>query len=554
MQDAISAFLLGVTYTLPVVVFGVLHRLGKRLDLSIDAQVAAGAVVMSLCMRSGLSTTAAVLAGMTAAVAVAGAGLVTTEALRVRGLVSTLLVSILTFRVLQLVAGESVTISGAAGRVHPFVADLMEPWPWVVGIGAREVSGAVVAALAIGVSAIVLGLWSRSRSGLMFRAVGDNPDLPMAWSAWQVRAVATVIGGALLGLGGALQADREAGFYSGFGMSTLVAAFVVSEATHALTTWAVSAAGKRQSLAERLAWTVSRVPVIAQLLIGGVLLYGLGYVLLRHTGPGVPEIAQVAILILLLGLLAVRQFRRLADPSATDRDRGLLVHGLSKAYRNYAQSIPVLVDASAVLRVERGMVIVWGRNGSGKSTLLRVLAGIEPVDGGAASFKGRRLEGRVRLLRQNPYESVAPSLTVTENVMLALARGERWRRASHSILQKEAVRLLGSLPGADSLKGAHDRAVAHLSGGQAQLVALTCAVADDSEIIIGDEPTKQLDPENRRRVHTMLHGIAKDRLVIVSSHSPRLDLAPPESHILVEGHKLHVGCVHAADGERDVEG
>lgn len=544
MADFVTALLLGVTFALPVVVFGTLHRLGHRLDLSIDAQVAAGAVVYSLCLRAGQPVWVSGAAGVCGALVVAGASLAASEWIRVRELIASLLVSILAFRVLQLFVGESVTISGVDSRLHLQIARSASGFAAYLGVGTRELTGAVVAALAIMVGTAVLVIWARSHAGLMYRAIGDNPQLPVAWASWKVRLLATIIGGGLLGLSGAVQADREAGFYSGFGMSTLVVAFVASEATRALSAWAANAAAARRTPKERFAWTVVRIPLIAQLLACAVLLYGLGYLLLRFTAPGVPEIAQVLILIAFLGTMGLRSMRRIAG--AAPGSSGFLIRELSKSYRNYSQLIPALKSCEASVSADRGFLIVWGGNGSGKSTLLAALAGDTPVDNGEASFRGRPLPGQTRLLNQNPYRSVAPSLTVAENLMLALARGPRGRTLVPAELRAAATRLVQSLPGAEFMSAVLDRAVAHLSGGQAQLVAITCAIADGSQVLLADEPTKQLDRSNVKTVEAMLRQVAAERLVIVTSHVPRLDLAPPENHILVEHHRLYVGALEPA--------
>ncbi|MGW3036979.1 ABC transporter ATP-binding protein [Streptomyces sp. NPDC001178] len=155
-----------------------------------------------------------------------------------------------------------------------------------------------------------------------------------------------------------------------------------------------------------------------------------------------------------------------------------------------------VLDAVGLDVAEHEIVCVLGPSGSGKSTLLRVVAGLQPLDGGRVLLDGRDQSGvpahkrEVGLMFQD--HQLFPQRDVGGNV----AFGLRMHGVTRS-QQGERVRELLDLVG---LPGAARRAVASLSGGEQQRVALARALAPRPRLLMLDEPLGQLDRSLRERL------------------------------------------------------
>ena len=166
------------------------------------------------------------------------------------------------------------------------------------------------------------------------------------------------------------------------------------------------------------------------------------------------------------------------------------------------------------LDVEPGeYVAVLGESGIGKSTLLNVVAGLEPLDSGSVRFRGtdiaRLSDDEATRLRRDCFGfvfqafHVLPHLTVQQNVALPLLLrgvpdGEIARRA------RSAVAAVG-------LAGREASPPRELSGGELQRVAIARALVGDPLLVLADEPTGNLDPDNARQVLELLRGQVKAR-------------------------------------------
>jgi putative ABC transport system ATP-binding protein len=155
------------------------------------------------------------------------------------------------------------------------------------------------------------------------------------------------------------------------------------------------------------------------------------------------------------------------------------------------------------LMLEPGeFVTVVGSNGAGKSTLLNAVAGVIRPDKGTIAIGGQDVtrQGEVQRARrigrvfQNPMAGTAPSLTVEENLSLALARGGR-RGLAWAVTPvkrrrfKEALFELGL-----GLEHRLQDKVGLLSGGQRQALSLMMATLQQPELLLLDEHTAALDP------------------------------------------------------------
>ncbi|GJM56052.1 ABC transporter ATP-binding protein [Granulimonas faecalis] len=165
---------------------------------------------------------------------------------------------------------------------------------------------------------------------------------------------------------------------------------------------------------------------------------------------------------------------------------------------------------------------VVGSNGAGKSTLFNVIAGSVTPDAGLVSIDGRNVTfdpdyRRARVLSrvfQDPLMGTAPSLTVAENVALALGRSERggalrpaMRREKRELIA-ERLRDLGF-----GLEDRMDVPVGSLSGGQRQAVTLLMATIGNPCLLLLDEHTAALDPAATERVLELTDRIVADQKV-----------------------------------------
>jgi putative ABC transport system ATP-binding protein len=164
------------------------------------------------------------------------------------------------------------------------------------------------------------------------------------------------------------------------------------------------------------------------------------------------------------------------------------------------------------LEVEAGeQVAVLGESGIGKSTLLNVIAGLEPVDGGSIAYDGLEIaalsdDAATRLRREHfgfVFQAfhLLPHLTAEQNVGLPLLL--RGRDAAE--IRARARALLGAV----GLGGREDAMPRELSGGELQRVAIARALVGEPRLVLADEPTGNLDPDNARQVLEILRGQVK---------------------------------------------
>jgi len=165
-------------------------------------------------------------------------------------------------------------------------------------------------------------------------------------------------------------------------------------------------------------------------------------------------------------------------------------------------------------------VAVIGDSGIGKSTLLNVIAGLEPVDSGRIFFQETEITGlgddAQTLLRREKFGFVfqafhiLPHLTVEQNVALPLLL--------RNMKQEERVKRTISSVG---LAGREQSMPRELSGGELQRVAIARALVGDPKLVLADEPTGNLDPENARQVLALLRAQVKERgaAAILATHS-----------------------------------
>jgi ABC-2 type transport system ATP-binding protein len=209
-------------------------------------------------------------------------------------------------------------------------------------------------------------------------------------------------------------------------------------------------------------------------------------------------------------------------------------HNLSKTYRGGVQA---LKDVD--LEINTGMFGLLGPNGAGKTTLLRILATLITPTKGRATVDGfdvsdpQQKWAVKQVLGYLPQElGLYPSLTVTEFLDYIATL----KNLHHPLVRSEAVARVIDLAGLRSV--AHQR-IQTLSGGMKRRVGIAQALLGSPSLLIVDEPTVGLDPEERVRFRNLLVGLAAECVVILSTHIVE-DIANTCHDMAV----LHHGRIH----------
>jgi ABC-2 type transport system ATP-binding protein len=188
------------------------------------------------------------------------------------------------------------------------------------------------------------------------------------------------------------------------------------------------------------------------------------------------------------------------------------VEGVRKSYGGVAAL------AELDLELGPGITGLLGPNGAGKTTLIRILATLLPPSAGQVGVNGwwtSDLRDRVEIRRRLGYLpqdlGLYPRFTVFEFVdYLALLKelddpAERHRRVRAALAAVE----LGDLA---------RRKIRTLSGGMRRRVGIAQAIVADPQLLLLDEPTTGLDPEQRMRFRQLIAGIGEQRTVVLSTH------------------------------------
>ena len=187
---------------------------------------------------------------------------------------------------------------------------------------------------------------------------------------------------------------------------------------------------------------------------------------------------------------------------------------ISHLSKTYANGVRALDDVS--LEVGKGLFGLLGPNGAGKSSLMRTIATLQEPDAGAIAFGARDVIADPKYLRQRlgylPQDfGVYPKIPAVELLdHLAVLKGinDKAQRA-------EQVNALLALT---NLYDVRKRAVSSYSGGMRQRFGIAQALLGKPELVIVDEPTAGLDPEERNRFHDLLSEIGENVVVILSTH------------------------------------
>jgi ABC-2 type transport system ATP-binding protein len=189
----------------------------------------------------------------------------------------------------------------------------------------------------------------------------------------------------------------------------------------------------------------------------------------------------------------------------------LVIRDLSKTYPNGTQA---LKDVS--LDVPQGMFGLLGRNGAGKSTLMRIIATLQEPDSGSARL------GDIDVIRDK--EKVRETLGYLPQSFGFHPRVSAERLLEHFAILKGLVEpgvrhdVIDALLRRTNLWEVRKHRVGTFSGGMRQRLGVAIALLGNPKLIIVDEPTAGLDPEERVRFLNLLSEIGEDSAVILSTH------------------------------------
>jgi ABC-type multidrug transport system ATPase subunit len=188
----------------------------------------------------------------------------------------------------------------------------------------------------------------------------------------------------------------------------------------------------------------------------------------------------------------------------------LVIEGVGKRYKGNFWGL-----RGFSLRLQPGVLGLLGPNGAGKSTLMRILATITKPTEGRVLWNGEdiaRSPDRLRaVLGYLPQDfGVYPNLTAVEFLeYLAAVKGLDGGAARRRI--DELLALV-------NLTDARKRPLGGYSGGMKQRIGIAQALLNDPRLLIVDEPTVGLDPEERVRFRNLLSDLSGERIVILSTH------------------------------------
>ena len=187
------------------------------------------------------------------------------------------------------------------------------------------------------------------------------------------------------------------------------------------------------------------------------------------------------------------------------QELNIKLEDIKKSYKK-----PVLQGINLEIKNESYIAIV-GKSGSGKSTLMNILGLVEGFDSGTYYFNGVKIKSGkdyAKIRREKigfifQSYNLIPTLTCKENILLPALYAKKTRVDVNQLIKKLELEQLVNYP------------VNILSGGEKQRVGIARALILDPMMIIADEPTGNLDQENRRIVFELLRNVHNDGKAIV---------------------------------------
>ena len=215
---------------------------------------------------------------------------------------------------------------------------------------------------------------------------------------------------------------------------------------------------------------------------------------------------------------------------------------ITKQYKN-----KIAVDRMSFTLTE-GVTGLLGANGAGKTTLMRLLCGILVPDSGTVSCDGMNVETEEfrEILGYLPQEfGYYPEFSGMDFLL--------YMSAVKGLRKPDAVRKTDELIELTGLKDAARKKVRTYSGGMKQRLGIAQALLNDPQVLIMDEPTAGLDPQERIRFRNLIADIGKNRIVLLSTRIVSdLEHIADKLMIMKEGRLCWQGEWNADAGDLEV--
>lgn len=502
---------------------GLIYSFFKEMDVGIDGNVILSAIVSAFVWRASHSYIASVAAAVLVGILSSSLVCVLHHVFQVPVLLGGLVFSLAVHTISILLIGESLALPDTR-----LFSSLLYPPLWLP----------VMVILLVSATEFL----SVTQFGLMIRKLGAGEGLNTRFSPLALRWSAYAFCGALYGLGAATYAHSQGMARSGGSFEVLVVALCSFLCVDKLTAWSHRLlasclrhevkngvwfyAGWRRSLLN----TLRRPSFIA--LLGAILFETLVFAsIAKAPNPIYWKLVFAGLLLLALVRVPHLSFSRPNHGSRPTPSDVLEVRGLEFSYVIGTEKRFVFTRAS--WRLSRGLHVLKGMNGAGKTTLLKLLAGFLRPMGGGIWFGPSRLDQRPShqrpffFLHQNPLVTLAPDLTALENLAAAFQPvANPFRRIRAAALFKGLDERL-TAQGVALFKPPDDpfwfKPVTAISFGEAHCVALYCAVLSGARVILADEPTTGLDQANFDRLTGLLRALAREYIIIVTSHDRRVN-------------------------------
>jgi len=237
---------------------------------------------------------------------------------------------------------------------------------------------------------------------------------------------------------------------------------------------------------------------------------------------------------------------------------GTIMVRVSNLVKNYLSGTETLYILKGIsFEIEHGLsVAISGQSGSGKSTLLNIIGGLDRTDAGNVFIRGREITGlsekELSMYRSKQvgfifqFHYLLKDFTALENVMLpAYISG---------LKKKEALEKARALLSDVSLDQRIGHFPSQLSGGERQRVAVARAMVNNPDVILADEPTGNLDTDNRDMVAELLYSSAEKwgKTLVVVTHDKKVAARASIRYTLENGQlEAEDGVNHPVSGENE---
>ncbi len=226
-------------------------------------------------------------------------------------------------------------------------------------------------------------------------------------------------------------------------------------------------------------------------------------------------------------------------PVANGHTPLIQVLDLVKDYATGAGPVRVLYGVSLAVQPKEFVALV-GASGSGKSTLINMITGIDRPTAGTVEVAGSRLndldENQMARWRGRhigvifQFFQLLPALSLVENVMLPMDFCDSYPVGARKARALDLLEQVGMADQANKLPGA-------ISGGQKQRVAIARALANDPPLIVGDEPTGNLDSKTADHVFALFGSlVARGKTVVIVTHDREIAQRVPRVVRVQDGH------------------